>query len=198
MALQRIARVEIEERDVTSTGREYGRGGGVDHFAGNPLKLQCLMRRDGSIIPSTGISEVKATLLADTFTGAAYAEVTTATYNTITQEQWTAGTHQSCELTFPAEDMELAISEGRLFEDFVIVFSFGDYTFGWVALRIYRDGVPEGELPAEPGALGIYTGEGEPEGVVTAAVGSIYNQIDGGVFIAEWIKCSGAGNTGWQ
>jgi hypothetical protein len=138
-------------------------------------------------------------LLDDNFAGDAFAEVTTATFSTtVTENQWTAGTHQSCTLTFPAADMELAITEGQLYEDFVIVFTFGDYTFGWVALRVYRDGVPVGTVATAPGTFGMFTGAADPEGVVSAAVGSLYQQIVAGTFIRTWVKCSGVGNTGWQ
>ena len=41
---------------------------------------------------------------------------------------------------------------------------------------------------------GVFSGIGSPEGVVTAPVGSVYLQSDGGSF---WAKESGTGNTGW-
>lgn len=41
------------------------------------------------------------------------------------------------------------------------------------------------------------TGEGTPEGVVTAAVGSLYTRTDGGLLSTLYVKESGAGNTGW-
>jgi len=45
---------------------------------------------------------------------------------------------------------------------------------------------------------GVFTGSATPEGNVAAPVGSVYNQIVGGVFTAQFIKVSGSGNTGWQ
>lgn len=47
------------------------------------------------------------------------------------------------------------------------------------------------------GTAMVFTGSGSPEGVVTAPVGAIYNEITGGVVIAQWVKASGSGNTGW-
>lgn len=41
------------------------------------------------------------------------------------------------------------------------------------------------------------TGVGSPEGVVTAAVGSLYTRSDGGVNTTLYVKQSGTGNTGW-
>ena len=41
------------------------------------------------------------------------------------------------------------------------------------------------------------TGNGSPEGVVTAPVGSIFTRLNGGALTTLYIKESGAGNTGW-
>jgi hypothetical protein len=43
----------------------------------------------------------------------------------------------------------------------------------------------------------ILSGAGSPEGVVTAFVGSIYTNNNGGASTTLWIKTSGNGNTGW-
>lgn len=40
-------------------------------------------------------------------------------------------------------------------------------------------------------------GIGSPEGVVTAAVGSLYSRTDGGVSTTLYVKQTGTGNTGW-
>ena len=40
-------------------------------------------------------------------------------------------------------------------------------------------------------------GEGSPEGVVTASVGTLYLREDGGANTTLYIKESGTGNTGW-
>lgn len=40
-------------------------------------------------------------------------------------------------------------------------------------------------------------GSGSPEGVVTAPVGSLFTQTDGGANTTLYVKESGAGNTGW-
>lgn len=42
-----------------------------------------------------------------------------------------------------------------------------------------------------------YSGEGSPEGVVTAEPGSIYQRTDGGAGTSLYVKESGTGNTGW-
>ena len=43
----------------------------------------------------------------------------------------------------------------------------------------------------------IYSGSGSPEGVVTAAIGSLYMRTDGGAGTSLYVKESGTGNTGW-
>lgn len=43
----------------------------------------------------------------------------------------------------------------------------------------------------------ILTGNGSPEGVVTANVGSIYMRLNGGAGTSMYVKESGTGNTGW-
>lgn len=45
--------------------------------------------------------------------------------------------------------------------------------------------------------LPIIRGTGTPEGVVTAAVGSLYLRSDGGAGSTLYVKESGTGNTGW-
>lgn len=42
-----------------------------------------------------------------------------------------------------------------------------------------------------------YEGNGSPEGVVSATVGSRYRRRDGGANTSLYIKESGTGNTGW-
>ena len=42
-----------------------------------------------------------------------------------------------------------------------------------------------------------YTGVGTPNGVVTAAVGSLYTRTDGGANTTLYVKESGTGNSGW-
>jgi hypothetical protein len=43
----------------------------------------------------------------------------------------------------------------------------------------------------------IRAGAGTPEGVVTAAMGSLFLRTDGGASTTLYVKTSGAGNTGW-
>ena len=42
-----------------------------------------------------------------------------------------------------------------------------------------------------------YSGEGTPEGAVTAPIGSTYHRTDGGALTSFYVKESGTGNTGW-
>ncbi len=43
-----------------------------------------------------------------------------------------------------------------------------------------------------------FSGSGSPEGVLTAAVGSVYRRTNGGVATTLYVKESGSGNTGWS
>lgn len=45
--------------------------------------------------------------------------------------------------------------------------------------------------------VGIHTGTGTPEGVVTAPVGDLYRRKDGGAGTSLYVKESGTGKTGW-
>ena len=47
------------------------------------------------------------------------------------------------------------------------------------------------------GYSSVFEGNGTPEGVVSAAVGSHYHRLDGGAFTTFYVKESGTGNTGW-
>ncbi|MGM1023417.1 MAG: pyocin knob domain-containing protein [Bacillota bacterium] len=47
-------------------------------------------------------------------------------------------------------------------------------------------------------AANLYSGNGSPEGVVTAPVGSLYRRWDGGANATLYVKQSGSGNTGWR
>jgi hypothetical protein len=44
---------------------------------------------------------------------------------------------------------------------------------------------------------GQYAGTGDPENVVSAAVGSLFLRTDGGANTTLYVKQSGTGNTGW-
>ncbi len=44
----------------------------------------------------------------------------------------------------------------------------------------------------------IVSGAGSPEGVITAAPGSLYLNINGGTGVTMYVKKTGTGNTGWQ
>lgn len=53
-----------------------------------------------------------------------------------------------------------------------------------------------GWVELHTGAI-IQSGTGDPEGVVTAPVGSLFLRTDGGASTTLYVKTSGAGNTGW-
>ena len=63
------------------------------------------------------------------------------------------------------------------------------------------DNVEEVSITSEGifnGQCGWYCGAGSPEGVVTAAVGSMYtNRVQGVAGTTFWVKETGTGNTGW-
>lgn len=44
----------------------------------------------------------------------------------------------------------------------------------------------------------IFSGNGSPEGSVSASIGSIYLRLDGGVGTTLYVKESGIGTTGWS
>lgn len=47
------------------------------------------------------------------------------------------------------------------------------------------------------GTIGLFRGNGSPEGVMSAGVGSFYSRIDGSTGATFYVKETGAGNTGW-
>lgn len=51
--------------------------------------------------------------------------------------------------------------------------------------------------PTDDTTIPIMTGQGTPEGAVTAPVGSLYLRTDGGSNTTLYVKQSGTGNTGW-
>jgi hypothetical protein len=53
-------------------------------------------------------------------------------------------------------------------------------------------------LDRSTGNVGIITGTGFPNGVVTAPVGSMYTDTDATNGAIRWIKATGNGNTGWR
>ncbi len=57
---------------------------------------------------------------------------------------------------------------------------------------------PHLRLERSTGNVGIITGTGFPEGVVTAPVGSIYTDTAATNGAIRWIKATGVGNTGWR
>ncbi len=64
----------------------------------------------------------------------------------------------------------------------------GETTAGTAHLRLDRSA----------GNVGIITGTGFPNGVVTAPVGSMYTDTDATNGAIRWIKATGNGNTGWK
>ena len=64
------------------------------------------------------------------------------------------------------------------------------------ALRRYQTGFIK-QLFIGDGTPIVTSGAGSPEGVLSAAVGSVYTRTDGGVGTTLYVKESGVSNTGW-
>lgn len=45
--------------------------------------------------------------------------------------------------------------------------------------------------------LGVLSGTGSPNNVVTAAIGTLYRRLDGGANTTLYVKESGTGSAGW-
>jgi hypothetical protein len=56
---------------------------------------------------------------------------------------------------------------------------------------------PGGVIDLSGSGISITAGNGSPEGVVTAKVGSLYLRLNGGAGTTLYVKQSGTGNTGW-
>jgi hypothetical protein len=56
----------------------------------------------------------------------------------------------------------------------------------------------EGKITLGSAGVQILTGTGDPEGVHTAVVGSLFLRTDGGTGTTLYVKESGSGNTGWS
>ena len=57
---------------------------------------------------------------------------------------------------------------------------------------------PAGLLRGSPGMCTITWGNGAPESVVTAPVGSIFMRVNGGASTTMYLKETGTGSTGWR
>jgi len=56
---------------------------------------------------------------------------------------------------------------------------------------------PYVQIVTPVGTATISGGNGSPEGVVTANVGSLYMRLDGGALTSLYVKETGTGDTGW-
>ncbi len=54
-----------------------------------------------------------------------------------------------------------------------------------------------GDIKFGAGA-GIMSGSGDPSGVITAPIGTLFLRIDGGIGTSLYVKEVGSGNTGWS
>ena len=52
-------------------------------------------------------------------------------------------------------------------------------------------------LQEKMNSIKVLSGAGSPEGVVTAAIGTLYTRIDGGASTTLYVKESGTSSTGW-
>lgn len=66
-------------------------------------------------------------------------------------------------------------------------------------VALIRESIDRSEVAVRVAQLvaGVRAGEGSPEGVVTAPVGTLYRRRDGGATTTLYVKESGTGNTGW-
>lgn len=95
------------------------------------------------------------------------------------------GTSRSPGLT--ATRVAFSDATGRLADD-------ADMTFSTDTLTVTKLSTTG---PIQLATVTISTGSGSPEGVVTAATGSIYMNTSGGTNTTFYVKESGSGNTGW-
>ncbi|MCU6797993.1 hypothetical protein OB236_38300 [Paenibacillus sp. WQ 127069] len=65
------------------------------------------------------------------------------------------------------------------------------------ALHYSPDGGVSGYVIWHGGNFPVFSGNGSPEGAITASVGSLYRRLDGGAITTLYVKESGSGNTGW-
>lgn len=109
---------------------------------------------------------------------------------------------RNCLIDFNADDIN--VQSTRLIRspgqngDFIIQ-NFGTGAIAFAPNGITRFEVNEGQDAVEFTQNGarIITGNGSPENVVTAVVGSLFLRRDGGVSTTLYVKESGVGNTGW-
>lgn len=73
----------------------------------------------------------------------------------------------------------------------------GDKTYSGAVTHTGTFRVTGTPLLGATGTVGTYHGTGDPEGAVTAPVGSLFVRTDGGAFTTLYVKESGVGNTGW-
>lgn len=52
--------------------------------------------------------------------------------------------------------------------------------------------------PLQLNGVTIFTGNGSPEGVITANIGSMFLRLNGGSGSTLYVKESGTGSTGWS
>ena len=66
----------------------------------------------------------------------------------------------------------------------------------WIEQRGIRS--PASTIAGLRPAVGVLAGNGTPEAVVTAPVGTLFRRLDGGASTTLYIKETGAGSTGWR
>ena len=73
-----------------------------------------------------------------------------------------------------------------------------DGSVGRLVLRLYELFREFAQALNDHDDRSVLTGNGSPEGVVTASVGRMYTRKDGGAGTTLYVKESGTGNTGWR
>jgi hypothetical protein len=109
------------------------------------------------------------------------------------------GAYPGWDLTDSANNVTLRIQNGSNFSEGTEFVGFYDQTgsryiaqLGTVTSQMHAY-----NLLLQNGLVGIYSGTGSPEGVVTANNGSVYYRTDGSQGTAMYIKETGSGTTGW-
>lgn len=177
--VKRILRVvvdldEPESFFTTQTGRN------PSMFAGTGVQFDFLFKRGDTIIDVSNLYSLTITVLADTFTGAAFMQATTASFdNTVDAAAWADGTKQHASIVFTDDETDLPIDPGAIVKNYGLTlsgFTTDDTadrdTFGRGIMLVLRDGVPPEAGPVQAGNLipsgAEYDGSGEYELEVVA------------------------------
>lgn len=159
-----------------------------DRFAGRSV-----LGVNGSLIVSTDVSENDEDvngLKVQSNTEAAYLHIKT---NSAHQRGVIWGDNSDINLH---DYLVLSNGDAQIRHDNVVAYTIDDDSVDYSFDVNVPNATVTGEL-LRGGNVKWVVGNGSPEGVVTAAVGSIYTRTDGGALTVLYVKESGVGNTGW-